>query len=419
MALKDGLTPYKEKGKAFTGVFCKEHPTRRHGVAKDRLLALRYTIGGKTRTESFGWVSDGYTAQAAQEKIKQFRTNYKAGQGPTSLAEEQEMKERERLAAAEAASLQAERNKTFGELADSYLASVTVRPATLQQYKQCLGFAKEYKPAKGLAVFKDTPIGEVSRKRLAELVEAKAKTSPSSAVLLRSALSAFYTWLAEPPREYVEANPVPAIPRPKANAPRERTLTDKELAILWPALDSCLNQEMARLVKFLFLTGARLSEALDMTAEEVVDDWWTVPASRAKGKRPHRIYLANAAKVLIEGRAKPFYGPAMKRKGHEEKMALPMDRSSVSHFLARNDYFRLPKFTVHDARRTLGSGLALLKFPMETIAAVLSHKLPGVTAAHYLRHDMDAEKKRALLAWERHLLAVVTKQPAKVIPIHG
>ena len=91
MAIFKDLQQYSERGKKFTGVFYKEHETRRHGVNKDKQLILRYTIAGESRIEALGWLSEGYTAQDAQNKVKVFRANKKAGEGPTSLADEKEI----------------------------------------------------------------------------------------------------------------------------------------------------------------------------------------------------------------------------------------------------------------------------------------------------------------------------------------
>ena len=60
-------------------------------MSKDKQLILRYTIAGNTRIEALGWLSEGYTAQDAQNKIKSFRKNKKLGEGPTSLAEEKKI----------------------------------------------------------------------------------------------------------------------------------------------------------------------------------------------------------------------------------------------------------------------------------------------------------------------------------------
>jgi len=45
-------------GTKFKGVRYYEHPTRKHGVKKDRYLAIRYQIDGKRIEEGIGWTSE-------------------------------------------------------------------------------------------------------------------------------------------------------------------------------------------------------------------------------------------------------------------------------------------------------------------------------------------------------------------------
>lgn len=427
MGLKDDLKPTGKKG-----VFFKEHPTRKHGVKKDRQLVLRYTLGGTTYLEVFGWTSEGKTDLLAELKIAEFRANHRSGSGPISLAEERELAERERREREAAEALAAERNRKFTDLAEEYLSGLTLRKKTLRQYQDGLALAAQHKPGKGVPKIGDTLISQVTKRVLAQCIESIAKKSPSTAVSVRSSLSAFYSWLAEPSREYIDANFIPAIPKPKANAPRDRTLTDKEIVVLWRGLDQHGDHPMARLFKFLFLTGVRLAEAKNMRLDEVDGSWWTIPASRTKGKRPHRVYLTETAKNLIGERPIPFASTRPKKDG-DSIQDRPFADSSTRKFLRKEDhqdpvtgeqykrepFFGLEPFSPHDARRTVASGLALLGIPSDTVAAVLAHRLPGVTAMHYLRHDQDAEKERALRAWEAHVLRITGAQDSeKVVQLH-
>lgn len=70
------------------GVYCIEHPIRKHGVRKDRQLILRYTIKGKAYKAVFGWESQGAKVSAAAEKVEMYKQNGKAGSGAVSLKEE-------------------------------------------------------------------------------------------------------------------------------------------------------------------------------------------------------------------------------------------------------------------------------------------------------------------------------------------
>jgi integrase len=115
MALLKGLKQYAERGQKFTGVFYLEHETRRYRMAKDKQLVLRYTIAGKTCTEVLGWLSEGYTAQDAQNMIKVFRANHKVGERPTSLSEERSLAADKRKAKDGQKQLEIRRNTTISE----------------------------------------------------------------------------------------------------------------------------------------------------------------------------------------------------------------------------------------------------------------------------------------------------------------
>ena len=412
MALLTGLKPTKQQG-----VFYKEHDTRKHGVIKDRQLVLRFTVRCKAYVEPFGWISEGKTELDAAVKIAEFKANGKRPDctGPFCLADERAALE----AIENARKLEEEGKQPFKTLAKEYLAGLTLRPKTLRAYRDGLAIAAAYKPAKGLPKIGDTLVADISKRHLAQCIEATAKKSPSTAVSMRSTLSAFFTWLAGPSREYIEVNFVPAIPKPKANTPRERTLTNDEIIILWRHLDDDSSNHLTNLIKFLFLTGCRLSEALKMEKGEIDGQWWTIPGNRTKGKRPHRIFLTQSALALLGDRQQPFSNPLSRRRAGEKKATpKPYSSSSVNHYLTRKEWFGLPRFSAHDARRTVGSGLALLGFVTDTIAAVLSHKLPGVTQQHYLRHDQDPEKKRAWLAWEQHIIKITAGATAKVVNLN-
>ena len=47
----------------FPGVRYREHPTRKHGLHRDRYFAIRAQVDGKRREEGLGWASKGWNAQ--------------------------------------------------------------------------------------------------------------------------------------------------------------------------------------------------------------------------------------------------------------------------------------------------------------------------------------------------------------------
>lgn len=42
-----------------------EHPTRKHGIQKDKYFVIRYQHQGKRKEKGFGWASDNWTVEKA------------------------------------------------------------------------------------------------------------------------------------------------------------------------------------------------------------------------------------------------------------------------------------------------------------------------------------------------------------------
>jgi integrase len=372
---------------------------------------IRYQRDGVRIEEPVGWSREGWTAEKAADELAVLKQAAKKGEGARSLREKREAEEARRQAKAR----QAERNRKFGDVVDLFLADAEgrLRPKTVQGYRACLLEAKDYRPGRDLPVLHEWPIRDIERRHLAGLINMVARKSSAKAVLMRSSLSAFYSFAVHSPEEFADINPVRDVKRPVSPLPRERFLTDVEIKDLLSALeDEALRGDdaMKRLLQFVLLTGCRLREATEMQRSEIDGRWWEIPSGRFKGKRPHRVYLTESALALLEGEGEmPFASP---------RTGKAYDPSSVARYLKRVQYFGLQPFGMHDFRRTLASGLAGLGYSMEVIGAVLGHKLPGVTGAHYLKHKYDQEKQQALETWERHVLGLVEgKGGANVIPL--
>lgn len=421
-----GTTKTKWFKTKFPGVRYREHPTRKHGVNHDRYFVVRYQFqcpvsGEKTRIEEpVGWASGGETAESANEALAMLRKAARTGEGPRSLRQRREIEKAKELEKAR----QAEKNRPFGEIADLFLADCErrLREKTIDGYRSCLKKARTFKPGRSLPPLKDWPIRDIERRHLAALVNKVAEVSPAKAILIRSTLSALFTFAIHAQEEYVDQNPVRNVKRPNTPSPRERYLKDPEIKALLPALDKATGDEpLKRMIRFALFTGCRLSEAREMHMREVNGLWWTIPAERFKGKREHTVFLTATALRLLDGAGEiPFANPLIHidpDTGGEEVLK-PYEPSSIARYLKRMDYFGLGRFGVHDFRRTLATGLAEEGFSLEIIGAVLGHKLPGVTGAHYQKYQYNPEKQKAAEAWERHILGLfIDKKKAPVIPL--
>ena len=70
-------------------------------------------------------------------------------------------------------------------------------------------------------------------------------------------------------------------------------------------------------------------------------------------------------------------------------------------------------WTFHDLRRTATTGMARLGIHPHVADAILNHKSGAIqgVAAVYNRHAYTEERRRALEAWERHVLALLEGMP--------
>jgi integrase len=216
-----------------------------------------------------------------------------------------------------------------------------------------------------------------------------------------------FNWAAAPDRALVPQahNPCRGLERPAPERQRERVLSESELRAIWQALDAEPLRN-AVLFKLYLLTAQRGGELRTMAWADVDLrlGWWTIPASRSKNGRSHRVPLSPPAVALL-------------RKLEAARVAtwvFPTPRGSVSGYRERIykvvDRLRratgITDFTPHDLRRTAASYMTSMGIRRLTVAKLLNHTEPGVTAV-YDRYGYDREKREAVEAWARRLEEIV------------
>ena len=156
------------------------------------------------------------------------------------------------------------------------------------------------KPLHGLAVEK------IDRRAIAILIGKIAeRTGPFAANRVRASLSTYFTWLAR--EAIIESSPTTFTNKAVEAAPRDRVLSDDELARIWRALD---DSPYSAIVKLLMLTGCRREEIGGLLWSEIDFDEALIklPPSRVKGGREHIVPLAPIAIATLDGqprRVKP------------------------------------------------------------------------------------------------------------------
>ena len=158
-----------------------------------------------------------------------------------------------------------------------------------------------------------------------------------------------------------------------------------------------------RALEFLILTAARSGEVLGATWSEMDLDakLWTVPATRMKARKEHRVPLVDSAldilRPLQEARVSDYVFPGEARG--------PVPRPlSVMAFTMQMRRMGVGHYTPHGFRSSFRDWAGdETSFPREVAEAALAHRTGDETEKAYRRADA-LEKRRVLMsAWESYL----------------
>jgi integrase len=190
--------------------------------------------------------------------------------------------------------------------------------------------------------------------------------------------------------------------RPKELA-RSRILADDELRAVWKAAEA---DPLGGFLKFVLLTGTRRNEAAQARRSEISGAEWVIPGSRYKTGKDHLIPLSQAALVAVPtGQGEWLFS----RDG--------ISPLHASHFKAAFDKALpgLPRWTLHDLRRTARSLMSRAGVPSDHAERCLGHTMGGVRGT-YDRHEYYDEKRRAFEALAGLVARIVDPQP-NVVPL--
>lgn len=217
-------------------------------------------------------------------------------------------------------------------------------------------------------------------------------------------------------RRLVSGNPFAAVVAEGRDRPRERWLTDGELAEVWRCAAG-LGWPWGPYLRFLLLTLQREAETAGMRWSELDADLstWTLPGSRTKNSKAHIVRLPEQAREIL--RAVPRFADSdlvftttgktpisgfSNAKERLDRAIMEARRSS-----AGPDAAPLAPWRLHDFRRTGVTRLAHLGVRWEVADKILNHASGAIrgVAAIYQRHEYLAERATALATWAAHVVA--------------
>lgn len=318
---------------------------------------------------------------------------------------------------------QARRAIKISELVEHYLTHQRARMKPRSFLELSRHLKAHAKPLHG------QPAGAVTRSSIVALLQNIGSTAPVTANRVRASLSAMFAWGMK--AGLVTANPVAATFKPADERPRERVLSDAELALIWSCTTG--DADYDRIVRLLMLTGARREEIAGMTCGEVTAHadgtaTWVLPSARSKNHLANELVLPRMAVALL---------PAVRIVGGERRDLLfgegegPYSGWSRAkerldaRLAAANGGAAIPAWVLHDLRRTFVTRLNDMAVEPHVIEALVNHTSGAAkagVAGVYNRSVYAPQKRAALIRWGEHLAALVGVETdpapsAEIVPL--
>jgi integrase len=344
-----------------------------------RSWLFKYELDGKRREMGLG---PTYTIALAEarEQARGHRRQLLSGISPLAIRQAQHA---ERLAS------QAERARTvkFDWCFEQCLAAHEDGWRNAEHRKQWESSVRTY----ALPMLGSLPVDEITTPHIIKVLEPIWKTKPETASRVRGRVERVLAWATvrgfrsgdNPARwrnhlqEMFPARGKIAPTKPHAALP----YTDM------PALLSELNaidHPAARALKFVTVTCARTDEALGATWDEfdLIAKVWTIPGSRTKNKKEHRVPLSDLALEILgvptSDRVFPIGEIAM-------RMMLKRVRSGI---------------TVHGLRSSFRDWASeRTNYPTHIAELCLAHSIGSKVERAYHRSDLFDKRRRLMAEW--------------------
>ena len=375
-----------------------------------RSWAVLYRIKGSNKLRratvgEFPGYSLGQARQEASEIVQSARKGIDVTKEREAAARAQASKERDTIEAA----------------AKAFLADWRKRPKRKggQRAESYVDHLEQFFENRVLPKWRGRHIGEIRRAEVDELVSDIAKDAPILANRILACIKAWFNWAIR--KEMIDSNPAALVERPGVEQARERVLTAEELRWIWPQFET-LKYPFGGFFKLALLTGQRRDEVGGMEWREINEEnsIWTIPAARTKAGRVHVVPLSKDALAVIETlkstqrKDVPFIFSVTGTtaiSGYSRAKTL-LDKA-ISKARKEKELPALPRWTIHDLRRTMATECSRLGAPRFVVPRLLNHADTEITGI-YDRNSYVAEKAAAMSQWASYLSSIVNSQTAKV-----
>lgn len=356
-----------------------------------RKWVFRFTHQSKVNEMGLGAASANQVSLAeARERAEEARRNVARGENP--------------IAARKAAAKLAAGKPTFGQCADALIADMESGWRNAKHRAQWRSTLKHYASS-----LREKPVDTITTADVLSVLKPIWQTKPETATRVRGRIESVL--------DAARANG--HIPDSTANPARWRGHLAKLLpsknklravshhaAMPYDKVPAFVEQLRARkaaaalALEFIILTAARSGEVFGAVWSEIDTEAkvWTVPTSRMKARRVHRVPLSPRAIEILEEMAKvrqsDFIFPGTRPKRPLSNMATEM--------LLRR--MKAGEVTTHGFRSSFRDWAGeLTSFPREVAEAALAHAIGDETERAYRRGDALAKRRKLMEAWASYI----------------
>jgi integrase len=358
-----------------------------------RSWVLRYMLHGRERMLGLGPVT-AFNLKEARDRARSARQLLADGVDPLDV-------KRQRRAEAKAA---AARKLTFAEATERYFNQHQAKWTNASHRDQFLSSLRNY----AFPIIGDMDVATIRLADVLRAIEPHWTTKSVTADRVRNRIEAVLDWCVVRGHRPPGTNPArwkghldQVLPPARKVAPvtHHAALPYAALPAFMAAVREREDSIAGRALEFLILTASRSGEVLGARWDEIDLDgvMWTVPASRMKAKREHRVPLSGAALDLL--RALPrednnpfvFIGPNSGRGlGH-------MAFTRVLERMGRGD------ITTHGFRSSFSDWAhEQTAHASHTIELSLAHNVGSEVERAYRRGPMLAKRVRLMADWAKY-----------------
>jgi integrase len=317
-----------------------------------------------------------------------------------------------------------------------------LKPGTAENWKIYLVSGFHFQPLHGL------PIDEITREQIqARIDHIVIESGKGAAFNCYTAMRVFFKWALKTGKlPEGHRNPMDNVQAPARNPPRKRVLDDDEIRLIWKTCETweadavrehqfkattgkqlhnggLKESDTPRAIKLLFLTGCRAQEIGGLRWNDEVDldhAELFIPGSRRKSRKSQEhamdlhVPLASLAVEILRGvERRPNNDLVF---GHSRRTSGP----NLTNIPKRIDIYKgggvpLPKWTIHDIRRTFRTRLAALRVSMDVAEALVGHVGHRSQMVRvYDQYEYWPEKRQAIAMWETRLREIIDGTAKKI-----